>query len=159
VDGAAATTELVQVDGTNSVALTFSNLPAPADPPPPDNPPVDDAPRARLAVPPAGNYGTAAPLWPAGPAHAGPARDLARVAVVDEESHLVGVPRRDSRAAVTSPDERRRSAQNRPSTRIHVSRTNATTGVLLANGQLAADALLQVPNATDPTRLVLGLAD
>lgn len=159
VDGAAATTELVQVDGTNSVALTFSNLPAPADPPPPDNPPVDDAPRARLAVLPAGNYGTAATLWPGGPVHAGLTRDFVRVAVVDEESHLVGVARRDSRAAITSPDDRRRSAQNRPSTRIHVGRTNATTGVLLANGQLAADALLQVPNATDPTRLVLGLAD
>src|SRR4029077_21072648 len=51
------------------------------------------------------------------------------------------------------------SAQNRPSTRINVSRTATTTGVLLANGRLAADALLALPNTTSPTRLVLGIAD
>lgn len=159
VDGVAAAAELVQVDGADDIALTFAALPAPGTPPTTDNPQVDDAPRARLAVLPTGNYGATATLWPGGAVHAGLTRDFVRVAVVDEESHLVGVTRRDSRDAVANPGDRRRSAQNRPSTRINVGRTNATTGVLLANGQLAADALLAIPNPTNPTRLVLGLGD
>src|SRR4029077_15478889 len=98
-------------------------------------------------------------VWPGGALHAGLTRDFVRVAVVEEESHLVGVTRRDSRATVTTPSDRRQSAQNRPTPRITVSRTATTTGVLLANGRLAADALLALPNTTSPTRLVLGIAD
>ena len=156
--GAAVTGNLVQPSGTNA-SLTFSTLPAPGATPPPDNPQLDDAPRARIAVLPAGTYGAAANVWPGGPVHAALTRDFVRVAVVEEESHLVGVTRRDSRAAVATPSDRRQSAQNRPSTRINVGRTATTNGVLLANGQLAANALLALPNAANPTRLVLGIAD
>src|SRR4029077_8156412 len=98
-------------------------------------------------------------VWPGGALHAGLTRDFVRVAVVEEESHLVGVTRRDSRAAVATPSERRQSAQNRPSTRINVNRTATTNGVLLANSRLVADALLALPTTTSPTRLVLGIAD
>ncbi|WAS94934.1 hypothetical protein [Nannocystis punicea] len=159
VDGAAAAGELVQVGGEDPIALTFAAVPPPGAPPPLDNPALDDAPRARMAVLPTGNYGAEANLWPGGPVHAGLTRDFVRVAVVDEERHLVGVARGDSRAGTTPPAVRRSAAQNRPSTRINVSRTSTTDGVLLANGQATADALLAVPNANDPTRLVLGLGD
>src|SRR5262249_48291888 len=71
----------------------------------------------------------------------------------------VGVARRDSRQAVTTPSQRRQSAQNRPSTRINVNRTSNVAGVLLANGRATADALLGLPNPQNPTRLVLGIAD
>jgi hypothetical protein len=157
--GSAAASTLIQVTATNDVSLSFSTVPAPTTTPPPDNPTVDSAPRARMAVLPTGDYATTAHVWPGGPVHAGLDRDFVRVAVVDEEAHLVGVTRRDSRATVSTPDDRRRSAQNRPSTRTTVSRTSTTTGVLLANGQLAADALLAVPNTATPSRLVLGRAD
>ncbi len=157
--GSAATSNLIQPTGNNSVSLSFSSLPAPGTTPPPDNPQVDNAPRARMAVLPTGAYGTTANVWPGGPVHAGLARDFVRVAVVDEEVQLVGVTRRDSRAAVSTPAERRQSAQNRPSTRINVNRTSNTAGVLLANGRQVADALLAVPSAANPTRLVAGIAD
>src|SRR5690606_26634431 len=71
VDGTAAATNLVQVTGTSSVALTFSTLTAPGGTPPIDNPQLDNAPRARVAVLPTGNYGAAATVWPSGPVHAG----------------------------------------------------------------------------------------
>jgi hypothetical protein len=86
-------------------------------------------------------------------------RDFARAAVVEEESHLVGVTRRDSRTAVATPIDRRQSAQNRPSTRINVSRTSTTAGVLLANGSAVGNALVGIPNVAGPSRLVLGIAD
>lgn len=157
--GAAVTNKLIQPSGSSNVNLTFSALPSPGATPPPDNPQLDDAPRARMAVLPTGTYGTAANVWPGGAVHTGLARDFVRVAVVEEESHLVGVTRRDSRAAVATPSDRRQSAQNRPSTRINVGRTATTNGVLLANERLVADALLALPNAANPTRLVLGIAD
>jgi hypothetical protein len=156
--GSAVTDALIQPSG-NNVDLTFSPLPAPGATPPPDNPQLDNAPRARMAALPTGTYGTAANVWPSGPVHAGLARDFVRVAVVEEESHLVGVTRRDSRAVVSTPNDRRQSAQNRPSTRININRTSTTNGVLLPNGRLVADALLALPNAASPTRLVLGIAD
>ncbi len=156
---AAVPANLVQPANSDSVALLFAPVPAPATAPPADNPTLDNAPRPRLAVLPTGAYAAAATLWPGGPVHAGLARDFVRVAVVDEEAHLVGVARRDSRAAVTTPNERRQSAQNRPSTRIAVGRTATTAGVLLANSSFAADAILALPNAAAPTRLVLGVAD
>jgi len=155
---AAVTSNLIQVTG-NGPSLSFSALPAPGATPPLDNPQVDNAPRARMAVLPTGTYGTTATVWPSGPVHTGLKRDFIRVAVVDEESHLVGVSRQDSRLAVDSANDRRRSAQNRPSTRINVNRTNATTGVLLANSRATADAMLAIPNAAAPTRLVLGVSD
>lgn len=158
VDGAVANAALVQVGGDDDIALTFAPLPPPGAAPTIDNPQVDNAPRARMAVLPTGNYGVEATLWPGGPVHAGLTRDFVRVAVVDEERHLVGLERRDSRAGGTLL-ERRQSAQNRPSTRIHVNRTSTADGVLLANSRAAADALLALPNPTDPTRMVLGLGD
>ena len=159
VGGTAATSNLVQVTGTNSVALTFQALTPPGVAPPVDNPQLDSAPRARVAVLPVGTYGNTATVWPGGPVHAALTRDFARCAVVEEESHLVGVTRRDSRAAVSTPTDRRQSAQNRPSTRINVNRTADTNGVLLANGFLAGNALLAVPNVAGPSRLVLGISD
>ena len=154
---AAVTSNLIQVTG-NGPSLSFSQLPAPGTTTL-DNPQVDNAPRARMAVLPTGTYGTTATVWPGGPVHAGLTRDFVRVAVVDEESHLVGVSRRDSRLAVASANDRRQSAQNRPSTRINVNRTGAVMGVLLANSRATADALLAIPSAAAPTRLVLGVSD
>src|SRR5262249_24495122 len=139
-NGATTVTQALVLQNT-PVNLQFSAAPtAPA--PPPDNPPVDNAPRPRLAVLPNGQYGAAAQIWPNAPANNGLPRDFVRVAVVDEESFLVGVTRRDSQWSITSADDRRRSAQNRPSTRINVNRTVNNTGVLLANSQSAANALL-----------------
>ncbi len=159
--GAAVATNLLVAAGMPGPALAFSA--APADPPgaapPPDDPTLDNAPRPRLAVLPTGGYGATATLWPGGPVHAGLPRDFVRVAVVEEESHLTGVTRRASRLVAANAQGRRQSAQNRPSTRIGVARTATTTGVLLANGQATADALLALPNAATVTRLVLGLAD
>jgi hypothetical protein len=159
VDGTAATDNLIAATGTDSVALTLAALPAPGTTPPPDNPAVDNAPRGRIALLPVGNYGTTVTIWPGGPVHTGLTRDFVRVAVVDEELHLVGVARRDSRVAIANPSDRRQSAQNRPSTRINVNRTSTTAGVLLSNGQLTASALLSIPNGTSPSRLVLGIGD
>lgn len=141
----------------NGPSLSFSA--APAAGPIADNPAVDNAPRPRIAVLPVGTYGGTANPWPGGPVHAGLTRDFVRAAVVEEESLLTGLSRRDSRLAVTSPTERRQSAQNRPSTRINVNRTSTATGVLLANSQVVADALLALPTAVTPTRMVLGIAD
>ena len=93
------------------------------------------------------------------PSSLGLARAFVSVGVVEEEAHLTGVTRRDSRLAVSSPSDRRQSAQNRPSTRINVNRTSTAAGVLLPNGRTVADALLTLPNAGNPTRLVLGIAD
>src|SRR5262249_28061627 len=128
------------------VDLKFSPAPTvPIPAPPADNPPVDNAPRPRLAVLPNGQYASAAQVWPNAPANNGLPRDFVRVAVVEEESFLVGVTRQNSRAAIGNAVDRRRSAQNRPSTRINVNRTFNNTGVLLANSQGAADALLGLP--------------
>lgn len=157
--GSAVASNLLQATGNNSIALGFQALTAPASPPPADNPQLDNAPRARLAVLPDGSYAATATLWPGGPVHAGLPRDFIRVGVVEEELHLVGTARRDSRLAVATPADRRGSAQNRPSTRINVARTATTAGVLRANAQAAADALIALPNAATPTRFVLGLAD
>ncbi len=157
-NAATVTSNLIQVTG-NGPSLSIQALTAPASPPPADNPQVDNAPRARMAVLPVGAYGTTANVWPTGPVHAGLNRDFIRVAVVEEESHLTGVTRRDSRLAVSTPADRRQSAQNRPSTRIHVNRTSTTAGVLLANSQATANALLALPNAASPTRMVLGISD
>lgn len=163
LNGSTAVSEpLIAVTG-NGPSLSFAPAPAaPAPAPPPDDPAVDDAPRPRMALLPTGTaaaYGSTATPWPGGPVHAALTRDFVRVAVVEEESLLTGLTRRASRLTVSTPAERRQSAQNRPSTRIHVNRTNGTTGVLLANAQAAADALLALPNTTAPTRWVLGVAD
>lgn len=147
------------VDTGTPINLAFSALTVPGGAIPDDNPSVDNAPRARIAVLPVGNYGTTAQPWPGGPVHAGLTRDFVRVAVIEEEAHLTGTIRRDSRSAVTTPADRRQSAQNRPSTRIHVNRTANANGVLLANAQATADALLNIPNANAATRMVLGVAD
>lgn len=147
----------------NGPVLTFTAAP-PAPPPPAapnvlslDNPPVDTAPRPRMALLPAGTYGNALTLWPGGALNGVP-RDFARVAVVDEEAHLTGLSRRDSHTAPANPADRRNSAQNRPSTRILVARTANANGVLLANAQATADALLALP-AQGATRWVLGVTD
>lgn len=157
-NGSTVSANVITLTGTGP-SLSFSALTPPGTTPPADNPQLDNAPRARLAVLPAGTYGTTAQPWPNGPVHAGLTRDFVRVAVVEEESHLTGLTRRDSRLAAATPADRRQSAQNRPSTRIHVNRTNNTAGVLLANSQATADALLALPNAAAPTRMVLNLAD
>lgn len=156
---AAVTANLLTLSGATGATLSFTALPAPGTTPPADNPQLDDAPRPRVAVLPTGSYGTTASVWPGGAVHAGLTRDFVRVALVEEESHLVGVTRRDSRAAATTAEARRQSAQNRPSTRVNVSRTATTAGVLLANGRLAADAILSISNTSSPTRLVAGIAD
>lgn len=155
---AAVTSNLISVTG-NGPSLSFSALPAPPSAPPLDNPAVDNAPRPRMAILPLGTYAATAAIWPTGPVHTGLTRDFVRVAVVDEEFHLTGLNRRDSRLAVTSASDRRQSAQNRPSTRINVNRTNNAAGVLLANSRATADALLAIPNGNAPTRMVLGIAD
>jgi hypothetical protein len=157
--GSAVTANLLAASNTTGQAFVFSNLTPPGTTPPPDNPQVDNAPLARMAVLPDGNYGTAANVWPGGPVHAGLARDFVRVAVVEEESHLLGVSRRDSRQAPASEADRRASSQNRPSTRTPVSRTAGVAPVLLATADAASTALLQVFAAGNPTRAVLGVAD
>jgi hypothetical protein len=157
--GSAVTANLLAASATTGQAFTFSALTPPGTTPPPDNPQVDSAPRARIAVLPDGNYGTTAAVWPGGPVHAGLARDFVRVAVLDEERHLLGVARRDSRQAAASADDRRASSQNRPSTRTSVSRTAGTAPVLLATADAASGALLQLFTAGNPTRAVLGAAD
>lgn len=151
---------LVQATGSTGISLSVTALPPPGSPAPPaDNPPLDALPRARMAVLPAGSYATTLSLWPGGAVHSELTRDFVRVGLVEEESHLVGVLRRDSRAAPSSALERRQSAQNRPSTRINVSRTADTASVLLANTRAVADALLALPGTAAPTRMVLGIAD
>lgn len=155
--GTAASTNLQAVTG--SLALTFAPVPAPTPPPPPDNPAVDNAPRPRLAALPDGAYQRAVTLWPSGAVIAGLERDFARVAAVDEEFHLLGVRRRDSRQAATTEADRMASSQNRPSTRTTVARTASTNPVLLATADDAAAALLAVWNPTAPTRATLGVAD
>lgn len=157
--GTAVSANLLRASGTTAISLTVDPLPAPGTPPPPDNPQLDSLPRPRLAALPNGNYANSLTLWPGGALHAGLGRDFARVGLVEEELHLVGVVRRDSRAAVSTQLDRRQSAQNRPSTRVSVARTADTAPVLLANGRTVADAILAIPNATAPTRLVLGIAD
>ena len=144
---------------TSSATLSFSSAPAPGTPaPPPDNPTVDDAPLPRMAVLPDGDYGVGATLWP-GPVDAGLARDFVRVAVLDEERHLLGIARRDSRTPPTSSKERQESSQNRPSTRTSVSRTADTAQVLQATADAAASSILGVFAAGNLTRAVLGVGD
>jgi len=157
--GSAATANLVTASGTTALSLSFQPLSPPASTPPVDNPTLDTAPRARVAVLPIGSYGTTASLWPSGPVHSALTRDFVRVAVVDEERQLTGIARRDSQQTVANASDRRQSAQNRPSTRINVARTSNTSSVLLANGGLVAAAMLALPNTSNPTRLVLGIAD
>jgi hypothetical protein len=157
--GSAVTTNLLTQSGNTALALSIQALTVPASTPPADNPQLDNAPRARMAVLPTGNYGTTASVWPDGPVHAALTRDFVRLGVLDEERHLTGISRRDSRQSASNAAERRQSAQNRPSTRINVARTANTSSVLLANGGLIAAAALALPNVANPTRLVLGIAD
>ena len=159
VDGEAIEEELV-VASTDAMQVSFEPLDPPTTTPPIDNPPVDDAPLPRVAILPAGAYATGLTLWPEGAAITpGLDRDFVRVAVVDEERHLVGIERRDSREPTDDPDERRGSHQNRPSTRIPVARTASNAPVLLATADDAAIALDLVLTAPGPTRAVLGVAD
>jgi hypothetical protein len=152
--------ETLLTAGDSGLQLSFQPLDPPTTPPPTDNPPVDSAPRPRIAVLPAGPYGPTLTLWPDGePITPGLERDFVRVSVIDEELHLVGIPRGDSRATATNADERRRSDQNRPSTRVNVERTATNGPVLLATAdeaQLGLDAVLTSPGTL---RAVLGVAD
>ena len=158
VGGSPVDTNLVPAPG--AVQFTIDPVAPPGTPPPTDNPTVDSAPRARIAVLPAGQYAASATLWPDGVAITpGLERDFVRVAVVDEERHLVGVARRDSRAAPANAEERRRSDQNRPSTRIVVDRTASTNTVLLPTADAGTAALASVLAAPGTARAVLGVAD
>jgi hypothetical protein len=151
-------------------ALSFTGAPATGGAPP-DNPPPDDAPLPRLAVLPDGSAaGGATPgyqptltLWPGGWPGAGAAalvRDFVRVAVVDEEYHLLGVRRGPSRIAENAPAPARRSAdQNRPSTRTVVARTADQAPVLLAGADAVAQRVVGLYTPAAPTRAVLGVGD
>lgn len=152
---------LLDVGTTNGVVITIDPVPTAGATPTADNPTVDDAPLPRIAILPGGTYAAApAPaLFPGGDVLSGMTRDFVRIAVVDEEAHLLGVARRDSRQAAANDAERRASGQNRPSTRTRVSRTAGTNPVLLATADAAHAALLGLFNATTTTRAVLGIAD
>ena len=96
----------------------------------------------RVAALPDGAYTTSVTLWAdGGPLIAGLERDFARAGVLDEEFHLLGVRRRDSRAAPPTDAERAALAQNRPSTRTTVARTAGTSAVLLPTCDAAAHSL------------------
>ena len=158
--GTAVNRSLVPAGTGAAVQLSIAPVPPPGSPPPPDNPAVDSAPRARLAVLPAGTYATTLTLWPDGAAITpGLDRDFVRTAAVDEERHLIGVARGDSRATPTSADERRRGDQNRPSTQVNVARTATTGPVLLATADAGSTALAAVLAGPGPTRAMLGIAD
>jgi len=134
------------------------------------NPPADNAPLPRLAVLPNGPYAAAGvTLWPGGPLHTNLTRDFVRVAVVDEEAFLIGIPRRRSEAGAPMPAFpdagsanpvrlRREMDQNRPSTRITVA---ASAGPVLRtnSGAVAAAMLGLASTPAVPARLVLGVAD
>ena len=158
-DSAAVNESLLAAPGT-ALVLSIEPVPSPTTPPPVDNPTVDNAPRPRVAVLPAGQYGTSLTLWPDGGAITpGLERDFVRAAVVDEERHLVGIERRDSRAAPGTAKERRQSDQNRPSTRVIVERTATDAPVLLATAEAGSGAFGGVLAAPGSTRAVLGVAD
>ena len=83
---------------------------------------ADDVPVPRAALLPAGTYGDSVTLWPS--TTTAPARDFARVAVLDVERHLVGVAR-----TTTATDDvalAAATAQARASTRVEVGRTATT---------------------------------
>lgn len=150
---------LIAADG-GSIAFDFKPLDTPPVAPPPDDPVLDNAPRARIAPLPAGPYATTLTLWPDGnPSTPGIERDFVRVAVVDEERHLVGISRRASRDAPADDNERRSSDQNRPSTRINVSRTASSGPVLLATAEEANAAIDTVFSTPGQRRAVFGIAD
>ncbi|MEI6226592.1 MAG: hypothetical protein WCS72_17750, partial [Deltaproteobacteria bacterium] len=161
VDGNALPGALVDASATTAV-LGFSAAPSTPTPAPPgDNPVVDDAPIPRLAILPSGSFapGPLPRLFPGSAVTAGLTRDYVRVAVVEEEQHLLGVARGDSRPSADDAETLRKAAQNRPSTRTLVSRTAGTASVLLATSNEVHGALLDVFGPDASTRAVLGLAD
>ena len=99
----AATDNVRSASGTAAVTIGFTAAPA-----------SDDAPLPRAALLPHGAYGASLSLWPSGPVATDLARDYARVAVVDVESHLTGQARAATSATPTEGDTRRARRARRP---------------------------------------------
>jgi hypothetical protein len=119
---------------TGALTVSFTTAPSP-----------DDLPSPEVALLPAGTYGAAVALWPAGPVAATLARDFVRLGVVSIEEHLIGQRRVAPGGTV---DEVRRAAdQERTSTRVLIGRTSVTGRTLLATTDEAASATTAVLGA------------
>jgi hypothetical protein len=132
--------------GDEAAALGFSGAPD-------DGP--DDLPEPRMGLLPDGRFGAGVSVWPDGPADPILERDFARVAVLSVERHLVGQPRHseaDPEVPEEAPAARRAADQQRASTRVGVAR--AERNGLLATGEAAAAAILQVFDGAGATDLV-----
>lgn len=128
---------LYTVGGAPAVALTAA-------------PDPDDLPMPRLALLPNGRYAAppgATPFagWTDSAWPAGLARDFARIAVVDLESHLVGIDRSDV-------------AQNDPRQRVAVLR-NTAAATIATNADAAHAALLAALSSGTPAQLMAPVLD
>lgn len=131
------------------VSVSFS----PADP----DADADDAPFPLAASLPGGRFAATAQLWPGDWATFALNRDFVQVALVETESHLVGVPRRLPEGEGNDVTRRRAADQNRVTTRVNVVRT--TGEPIRTTTDAAAQSVLGVFDGADPATLVASAAD
>ena len=144
--GGAATDVVRKASGTTAVTVGFAAAPA-----------RDDAAVPRAALLPHRAYATTVSVWPTGPVDTALARDYARVALVDVESHLTGQPRIAASVTPTGGELRRAADQNRATTRINVARAargDVAPPPLRVSIDDAADALVTLLKGTDPATIV-----
>lgn len=137
-------TDLTRVGGALYIAGAAPAIALTAAPTP------DDLPLPRIALLPNGSYAAppgATPFagWTGSAWPAGLTRDFARIALVDLESHLVGVGRDDA-------------AQNDPRRRIAVLRNTAATPIA-TNADSAHAALLTALSSGTPAQLMAPVLD
>ncbi|HEY6212049.1 MAG TPA: hypothetical protein VIW45_07175, partial [Vicinamibacterales bacterium] len=139
---------------SGAIALSFTAAPTDKD----DD---DTAPVPRMALLPTGKYDKTLSLWPDGALHDSLKRDHVRVALVDIESHLVGVKR--DRTSDSTPAERRAKFQGITSARTNVAQlapavSTEPWGLLTAIDE-SATALLGVFDTSGTRYLVAGAAE
>ncbi|WP_114907901.1 hypothetical protein [Ornithinimicrobium murale] len=135
-------TGAVRVAGTETATVALSGGSA------------QDAAQPRVAVLPAGSYGTTVSLWSGGTPVGGLTRDCVRVALVDVEAHVTG-QRRVAPAGAAEPAVRRAADQARASTATLVARATvaATDTVLLPSADAALTGLAGILSAGPVTLL------
>ncbi len=156
VTNAATGTGALRNRGTSG-ALTFAFTAAPAAGT------TDNAPIPRVALLPKGTYGSSVALWPSGSLHTTLTRDHVRVAIVDVERHVTGVPRLSTDAATTPPG-RRVAQQAKDSMRIRVEKlaspaSTSTPFGLLPTIDRANRAILDVFGGTGAATLITSVAE
>lgn len=134
---------------TGDVTITFNSAdPAAA---------ADNAPFPRVALLPVGRFATSLRVWQGDWSGFAINRDFVQVALVEAESHLVGIPRLLPAGTGNPVIQRRAADQNRITTRVNVVR--ATGDLVQSTIDAATQAILTTFDGTGATTLVAGAVD